>query len=387
MKLPTIRKLKDNGFAHHFLLPVLAVLVVAGIGTYVINASHAATQTSYYTSSCIKTTYGAPNSAFHPCTFYAQELMNGLQHAKAKNLGLPAYGGSTFKYGNIYYLLMNGLYGRYTAQAVTAVTGNANGQLTAGNSGSWQALCRAAASAGMNPGGRLANEQLKFNQGTDTNATQTDSGVFINACGATPVSTSTGRVNGSAPSAPTGSTASSACTAKTFQSGSKDSGSSHCVQYIQQLLNGAKSYDLIAQVSPATINATSVSALGSYADGGEFNVASGFGKTTNNYDGQTVQWVTSFQTYINNGRAAGQLKVAQSVLAPSKLPTNGVTQKATWNALCQDVSHIPAATRAVTNSTDYTGGRPNSAGSNKTNMWYIRSYIRTGVSAASSAGC
>ncbi|HEY4161136.1 MAG TPA: hypothetical protein VGM08_03680, partial [Candidatus Saccharimonadales bacterium] len=173
------------GFAHHLLLPLIAILVVAGIGTYILSRSHAATTpTSYYSSSCTKTTYGAPNSKFQPCALYAQELLNGIQHQKKANvLKLTAYGGSTFKYGNIYYLLMNGLYGKYTAAAVTAVTGNKNGQLTNGTTGGWQTLCKQAKQVGLASGGPAANGTLKFGTAAGETATQTDAGVFTNACG------------------------------------------------------------------------------------------------------------------------------------------------------------------------------------------------------------
>lgn len=36
-----LKKLNSHGFAHHLLIPVIAVVVVAGIGTYIITKSHA----------------------------------------------------------------------------------------------------------------------------------------------------------------------------------------------------------------------------------------------------------------------------------------------------------------------------------------------------------
>jgi hypothetical protein len=41
MKL--FKKLNEKGFSHHLLLPVVAAVVVGGIGTYLITTSHAAT--------------------------------------------------------------------------------------------------------------------------------------------------------------------------------------------------------------------------------------------------------------------------------------------------------------------------------------------------------
>jgi hypothetical protein len=162
MKLLPARRLNERGIAHHFILPVIAILVVAGIGAYILKVSHAGTQTSYYNSNCINTTYGAPNSTFNQCTQDAQILLNGIQHSDGHNdLKLGVYNGSTFQYGSLVYLLMNGLYGKYTAQAVTHATGDANGQLTKGQSGTWQHLCTIAASKGLNSDGTTLNFAAK----------------------------------------------------------------------------------------------------------------------------------------------------------------------------------------------------------------------------------
>ena len=38
-----IKKLNNQGFAHHFLIPVIAIIVIAGIGTYIVTKSKAST--------------------------------------------------------------------------------------------------------------------------------------------------------------------------------------------------------------------------------------------------------------------------------------------------------------------------------------------------------
>ncbi len=184
-----------------------------------------------------------------------------------------------------------------------------------------------------------------------------------------------------------------ACTARTFSSGSKDSSSSHCVQYVQQMYNGMISYIDLQEAGTKIINSAPLSVItDKYAF---FSVNSSFGKTSDVYDAQTVNWVTSFQKWVNGATAADVNKVfgmssatfANTFRPKGALPTSGTTEAKTWYADCQFVNHIPAAARTVTDSTDYTGGKPNSTGTNKTNMWYIRSYMRAASSASSSAGC
>ncbi len=41
-KLKLFKKLNSKGFAHHFLIPVIAIVAVAGIGAYVVSRSNAA---------------------------------------------------------------------------------------------------------------------------------------------------------------------------------------------------------------------------------------------------------------------------------------------------------------------------------------------------------
>lgn len=38
-----LKKLNNRGFAHHLLIPVVAIVMIAGIGTYIITKSHANT--------------------------------------------------------------------------------------------------------------------------------------------------------------------------------------------------------------------------------------------------------------------------------------------------------------------------------------------------------
>jgi hypothetical protein len=184
-----------------------------------------------------------------------------------------------------------------------------------------------------------------------------------------------------------------ACTARTFSLGAKDSSSSHCVQNIQQMFNGMISYIDLQEAGSKVINSAPLTLItNKYAF---FSVNSSFGKTSNVYDSQTVGWVSSYQRWVNSATAAAVNKVfgmssatfANTFRPKGTLPTNGTTEAKTWYADCQFVNHIPAAARTTNASTDYTGGKPNSAGTNKTNMWYIRSYMRAAYSASSSAGC
>ncbi|HEY4160813.1 MAG TPA: hypothetical protein VGM08_02005 [Candidatus Saccharimonadales bacterium] len=314
MRLLSTRKLDARGFAHHFLLPILAVLVVAGIGAAVLSKSHAATTTSYYTSSCINTTYGAPNSTFNQCVQDAQILLNGMQHHDANNdLKLSVYAGSSFQYGSLVYLLMNGLYGKYTATAVTSATGNTAGQLTAGQTGTWQHLCTIAASKGLN----ADNSVLNFSSATGVTGGSTQylkaavssKAAFAYDCGNKVSSTSSGSTTASS---------SKACTSYTISTSSNPTPKgSKCVYYLQTIINGAwesnpYSYTSVAKAYDAYFKQSSSGPIG------------GVSASESNYNQLTATRIRAFQ----------------AVAAYNGTPLNvtGTTDGPTWGALC-DLAH------------------------------------------------
>jgi hypothetical protein len=184
------------------------------------------------------------------------------------------------------------------------------------------------------------------------------------------------------------------CTSQTFQSGSSDSkDGTHCVQYIQQMLNGLGYYaePNAKKLSIAEINSAPLNALASNFGNGSF------GNTSDVYDSNTVTVVATVQKWMNGSNSlpftpAEGFKMTQATfnsrfLPHGALPTSGVTETKTWYALCQSMNQIPSSYTTVNNTTDYTSGKPNSAGTNKTNTWYLRSYLRAGITAASNAGC
>ena len=46
MKLKLLKKLNSKGFSHHLIIPVIAIIAVAGIGAFVVTRSQAATCTN-----------------------------------------------------------------------------------------------------------------------------------------------------------------------------------------------------------------------------------------------------------------------------------------------------------------------------------------------------
>jgi len=314
MKLLSTRKLNGAGFAHHFLLPVLAVLVVGGIGAYILKVSSAATASSYYTSTCINTTFGAPNSKFNQCVQDAQILLNAAQHHDAHNdLKLSVYGGSSFQYGPLVYLLMNGLYGKYTANAVTAATGNSAGQLTAGKTGTWQHLCSIAYSKGLNSDGSVLN----FSSATGVTggsvqylkAPVSTAAAFKYDCGSGPV-----KAGASSSSSSSASTASStACAKYTITTSSHGGAPAVCIYYVQAILNAAYQ-----------ANTGSFASVSSHYDSyykGSAGLIAGVSPTDNNYNNETKIKVMAFQGTFSGSNGAN-------------LAIDGATGPGTWGALC-----------------------------------------------------
>lgn len=155
----------------------------------------------------------------------------------------------------------------------------------------------------------------------------------------------------------------------------KDGNGTHCVQYIQQMLNGSFAH-LIVKGGPGipgtsvkSINSTPLSQLGS----ANFDVKSGFASVSDKYDSSTTSDMQLFQDVMND------FFNNKTYEPDGVLPTNGETGSSTWYALCRYTSTVLDASR-TNDSTDYSNG-------SKTTMWYLRSYMRAGYTASTRAGC
>lgn len=172
------------------------------------------------------------------------------------------------------------------------------------------------------------------------------------------------------------------------------SGTSACVGDAQQMVNGSLAYMYARSTSTAStlhgiINGWPIAKLGA---SDTFDVTSGFGNISRKYDDSiTAGWVTDIQQRItsNNSEYCQYLKNPSCTTLKKNMQVNGfIDQGVTWYALCQVTDQINSSGWANTDkSTDYTGGKPNSKATNKTNMWYIRSYMRAGITAANNSGC
>jgi hypothetical protein len=196
MRVLTINKLKtltQTGFSAHLLLPVVAIIGVAAIGTILLHASHAATATPYYTGTCTKTTYNKVTTTANTCVADSQAIMDSLQHQESATghsyRTAVSAGSGVFKYGTEYYLLMNGVYNTATQTALHRL--GAGSGLTGGTASTvgWQMLCTDAAHYGLNSNGSklVFSSSVKGEFSTSSNAT-----IFAAACGS-----STGGTTGS----------------------------------------------------------------------------------------------------------------------------------------------------------------------------------------------
>jgi len=187
MKTVFTRKLNTHGFAHHFILPVLAVIAVAGIGAVVIS-THAATAASYYNGVCTSTTLKSGSTG--TCVNYAQALLNGLEHQEVATghsyRAATKAGSGVFQSGSYFYLVMQNTYTTATGTAVKNLDGSTS--LTGGTNanGGWQLLCTAAAAYGLNntASGKPGASKLSFNSKVSGEYTNLTMGtVFSDSCG------------------------------------------------------------------------------------------------------------------------------------------------------------------------------------------------------------
>jgi hypothetical protein len=140
--------------------------------------------------------------------------------------------------------------------------------------------------------------------------------------------------------------------------------SSNCTRDAQQMINGILGYNYFKADSTATINRWTVSKLNSPTT---FDVDNGFSKLYSSFGGTDEGWLKQIQ---------GQ----------HGLPETGTVNAATWQALCTATNTVSnsGASNTVA-STDYTNGK--NANNGKKIMWYVRSYMRTGITAADDADC
>jgi hypothetical protein len=152
--------------------------------------------------------------------------------------------------------------------------------------------------------------------------------------------------------------ATAGCKDSVVQSGSSGS----CTQYAQQMVNGILSDGYLRSSSPATINGWSISRLNSSST---FDVNNGFAKLFSPYGATDKSWVEKMQIVRN-------------------LPATGNVTLPTWQALCTATNAIATSKDSNTNSGTNASG-DFSVNGKKRNMWYIRSYMRAGITASNSS--
>ena len=175
--------------------------------------------------------------------------------------------------------------------------------------------------------------------------------------------------------------AASECTA-TVTTGSRLS----CVPEAQQMVNAVLAYNYINNNSKTTINSWSVSKLKS--DGTFDVVNNNFGKLNSPYNdnGVDAAWVKKIQSGVDASNGLVAKGYGGVDLKPNGAPAvSGNVDLKTWVALCLATGKINSSGDSNTvDSTDYVGGK---ASGSKQIMWYVRSYMRTGITAASNADC
>jgi hypothetical protein len=218
MKLSLLRtrKLNTSGFVHHFILPVLAIAAVAGIGTVYLALTHAAT-VGLYTGNCsqkIQLLQSAAASANKTCTQQVQDLVDIYQYSTTSHFSINASASSqeVFSYGGETMLTMNGNYNGATQYAVGVLSKNNNPNLTNGTSGTWQLFC-------SNVAGKLSTAAFTQHSTYDFSPSRNKAvGYYIGSSGATIFKNVCGSksssASGGASSSPTSGTANNtaACT-------------------------------------------------------------------------------------------------------------------------------------------------------------------------------
>ncbi|HUB94136.1 MAG TPA: hypothetical protein VMB52_06560 [Verrucomicrobiae bacterium] len=144
MKFPKTKRLSMSGFSHHLLLPVIAILAVGAIGTYVLTQTHAATCMDYTYSAAGSTNTNTGGGSATVCVNYAQKILNGEYQADPNFAWWGTNQPGQAKFTG--YLTDNGVFNTVTGYAVDTFQGyfaNAGTPTVAGTIGSqtWAALC------------------------------------------------------------------------------------------------------------------------------------------------------------------------------------------------------------------------------------------------------
>ena len=193
--------LNQRGFSH-LLVPLVAIIGIAIIGTVMIRESRAASNpySGTCTSTIIRTTTKVTTTKYKDCIFQAKELMDATEKEDYKDYKTATeHVSGTFAFDSKYYLTINDSYGTSTAYAVKALPGNGtNNALTNGTTnGTWQILCSDAVSAGLATGGKAANYTLTFAKNVSGEYSKyTNASTFKATCGSLPSSSGSGTTSG-----------------------------------------------------------------------------------------------------------------------------------------------------------------------------------------------
>lgn len=177
------RMLNEAGF-DHLIGSVLVVVVFGIIGSAYLVYAHAA-NSKYYDGTCTKTTDSVGSHG--ACVEQAQDLLDALQHQQVAEghsyRTATGPGAGVFRYGNVYYLIMNGSYNNATSTAVYRLYGN--GSLTGGTASNdgWQILCSAAAQYGLAANRGAGANKLVFSRAAGEYTTSPTYIIFNDACG------------------------------------------------------------------------------------------------------------------------------------------------------------------------------------------------------------
>lgn len=178
-----LRTLNEKGF-DHFFVAVFVVVIFGIIGSAYLVFAHAA-NAYYYDGICAKTTISL--GAKGTCVQQGQILLDALQHQQSATghsyRTATGSGAGVFRYGNEYYLVMNGDFNSATETAVHRLYGKTI--LTGGSeSGSgWQVLCRAAAQYGFSVNRGPGANALVFHRVAGEYTTSPTYVIFNNTCG------------------------------------------------------------------------------------------------------------------------------------------------------------------------------------------------------------
>lgn len=341
------RTLNGRGFAHHLLLPVLVILAVAGIGSYLLTVSHAATA-SIYKGQCAQNKQllqSAAANADATCTRQVQDLIDIYQYSATNHFAIGGKG-ETFNYNSENMVIMNGNFNGATQSAVNtfAKSPSLTNATSASSLGSWNTFC-STVSQKLGTAG-FAHTTYDFSPGRNKASGyyigSSGKTIFATVCGSpTAVSFSSGSTSGSSSS----SSSSTACAKYTISTSSHGGAPAQCIYYLQSILNAAYQ----ANSGNYTSVANNYDSFYKVSNG----VIAGVTPSDNNYNNTTKVRIMAFQGTFNGSDG-------------SNLSIDGVTGPATWGALCavartyatnpHNYNWIPAAQAAAKSGCSGTSG-------------------------------